>query len=72
MSRLHLAEGITLFAREPHSLLGNLTKSPPQIGFSSTDRPYCFALHLLRAISKVNAIIPREGTRECGFFLFTQ
>ncbi len=46
MSRLHFAEGIILFARELHSRTGNLTKSPAtQIGFSSKDRPYCFALH---------------------------
>jgi len=72
MFRLHFAESIILFARELHSRPGNLTKS-------ATDRPFfegsravfCVALPT-SAISKVNAIIPRERSWECGFVLFTQ
>jgi tetratricopeptide (TPR) repeat protein len=60
-------------ARELHSRPGTLAKKPRH-----TDRLFCegspvlYCVALPSAISKVNAIIPRVRTWECGFVLFTQ
>jgi len=71
MSHLQFAESIILFARELHSRPGNLTKSPATDRLFFEGSPVLFCLALPSAISKVNAIIPRERTWECGSVLFT-
>lgn len=63
MSRLHLAESMILFAR--NSILA-LAISPRPF-FEGSPVVFCVALPT-SAISKVNAIIPRERTWE--FVLF--
>jgi hypothetical protein len=72
MSRLHFAESIVLFARELHSRPGSLTKSPATDRLFFEGSPVLFGVVLPSAISKVNAMIPRERTWEYGFVLLTQ